>query len=137
MDRKTEEHLKTLARKLVEISLDESGRVSAERVGDVLSTLEQHPPCHARNLRPLLKHYLAYIRRAVARSQARLEYAGQMGESTLEEIRAELAEHYGRAIDIVAKENDELIAGFRVAIGDDVYDASLSGRLHALETSIA
>ena len=134
MDRKTEEHLKDFARKLVEISLDESGRISAERVGDVLNTLEQNPP---RNLRALLKQYLVYIRHELARSQARLEYAGEMSESTIDEIRQELSEHYDRTIEIITKENPELIAGFRVAIGDDVYDASLSGRLHALETAIA
>ncbi len=134
MDRKTEDHLKAFARKLVELSLDESGRVSAERVGDVLSALEQSPPRH---LRALLKQYLVYIRQELARSQAKVEYAGELSESTFNEIRDELSEHYSRSVEIIAKENPELIAGFRVAIGDDVYDASLAGRLQSLETAIA
>lgn len=134
MDRKTQDHLKAFARKLVEISLDADGRVSAERVGDVLTTLEQNPPRH---LRALLKQYLVYIRHELARTQAKLEYAGDISPSTLAEIREELSSHYARSVDILSKENPELIAGFRVAIGDDVYDASLAGRLHALETAIA
>jgi F-type H+-transporting ATPase subunit delta len=134
MDRKTQDHLKAFARKLVEISLDADGRVSAERVGDVLTTLEQNPP---RYLRALLKQYLVYIRHELARSQAKLEYAGDISQSTLAEIQEELSSHYDRSVEVLSKENPELIAGFRVAIGDDVYDASLAGRLHALETAIA
>ncbi|MGE9293025.1 MAG: F0F1 ATP synthase subunit delta [Puniceicoccales bacterium] len=133
MDRKTQDQLKTCAHKLVELSLDETGRVSAERVGGVLTTLEQNPPRH---LRALLKQYLVYIRQELARSQAQVEYAGELPASTLAEIRQELSEHYNRAVDVLPRENESLIAGFRVAIGDDVYDASLAGRLHALETAI-
>ncbi|MEM9227393.1 MAG: F0F1 ATP synthase subunit delta, partial [Verrucomicrobiota bacterium] len=58
---------------------------------------------------------------------------GQLSADTLNEIHDNLKTHYAREIDLITAENPELIAGFRVHIADDVYDASVSGRLHALE----
>ncbi len=121
---------KEFAKKLVAIALDESGRVSAERVGDILEALRQDPP---RQHRAVLKQFLVYLRRELAKSQARVEYAGDITETALKEIEENLSKHYDRKVDVVTWENPDLIAGFRVSIGDDVYDSSIAGRLHSLE----
>jgi len=122
--------VKDFAKKLVGIAYDESGSISAERVGDILVALRQKPPRHHR---AVLKQFLVYLRRELAKGQARVEYAGEISESALQEIEENLTKHYDRKIDLVTWENPELIAGFRVSIGDDVYDSSIAGRLHTLE----
>jgi len=126
--------LKEKARKLVALSLDESGQVSAERVEAVLQALrERRPPAHL----PLLRLYLRAIEREERKSRAYVAYAGEPSQEALERIRSELSARYGRGIDVQASENRELIAGLRVRIADDVYDASVAGRLSLLERKLA
>lgn len=125
---------KDYAKKLVAISLDASGVVSAERVEGVLAVLRENPPRHHRSL---LKQYLTYLRRELAKGQAKVEFAGELTNAVLAEIKDGLSTRYNRGIDVVTQENPKLIAGFRVAIGDDVFDASVAGRLHALELATA
>lgn len=131
---KQEQSVKDYAKKLVTLSLDAQGTVAPERVEAVLTILRENPPRHHRLV---LKHYLTYLRRELAKGQATVEFATALTDAVLAEIKSGLSSRYNRSIDIVTRENPELIAGFRVAIADDVYDASIAGRLHRLELATA
>jgi F-type H+-transporting ATPase subunit delta len=117
-----------LARQLFQLSLAD-GALSAERVTGVLAYVEQHRPP---NPVMVLKAYLQLVTNAVARSQARIEHAGQVSDQILQAISAALAKKYGRALTAVAQPNPALLAGVRVRVGDDVYEASIAGQLAAL-----
>lgn len=124
--------LKKFAKKLAELSL-EDGLVSAEKVDAVLQTLRQHPP---RKPKAVLKHYLYYIKQAANRSRAVVEYAGAIDDASIAAIESHLSHNYNRTITTTTVENADLIAGFRISIGDDIFDASVAGRLNNLAKSV-
>ena len=125
--------LKQFAKKLAELSLQD-GLVSAEKVDAVLATLKTHPP---RKPKAVLKHYLYYIKQAINRSRAVIEYAGKIDDAGSTAIEEYLSANYNRTITTTAVENKDLIAGFRISIGDDIFDASVAGRLQNLANSVS
>ncbi len=122
------------AKKLLALSL-ESGAVSAERVAAVLGALNKSRPAHT--LRPLLRAYLANIRRELARSEARIEHAGPLSSAESDAIAAHFTKALGRKVSPVLSRNDALIGGFRVRVGDDVTDLTASLRLANLAKSLS
>ena len=122
------------AKRLLSVSL-EGGAVSSERVGAVVSSLTKSRPVH--QLRPLLRAYLALIRRELAAGEARIEHAGPLAPAAAEAIAAHFSQVLARPIRPVAKRNDALLAGFRVRVGDDVTDLSAALRLENLAKSLS
>jgi len=109
--------------------------VSSDRVGAVLAALSKSRPAH--QLRPLLRAYLANIRRELARGEARIEHAGPLASSAADAIAAHFSAVLGRAVRPVARRNDALLGGFRVRVGDDVTDLTASLRLANLAKSLS
>ena len=122
------------AKRLLALSL-EGGAVSSDRVGAVLAALAKSRPAHT--LRPLLRAYLANIRRELTRGEARIEHAGPLAQSDAEAIAAHFAKALGRPVRPVARRNDALLAGFRVRVADDVTDLSAALRLANLAKSLS
>ena len=122
------------AKRLLALSL-EGGAVSADLVGAVLAALTKSRPAH--QLRPLLRAYLANIRRELARGEARIEHAGPLAAAEAEAIAAHFSKVLGRTVRPVARRNDALLAGFRVRVGDDVTDLTASLRLANLAKSLS
>ncbi|MFZ9979746.1 MAG: F0F1 ATP synthase subunit delta [Opitutales bacterium] len=122
------------AKRLLALSL-EGGTVSSDRVGAVLAALAKSRPAH--QLRPLLRAYLANIRRELARGEARIEHAGPLSASDADAIAAHFTKLLGRPVRPVARRNDALLAGFRVRVGDDVTDVSASLRLANLAKALS
>ena len=124
----TDKQLVQYAKKLVQISLEE-GRVSDERVNALLQTFAAKPP---RRLKTILKLYLYYLKRELRKSQAVIEYAGGITQERIEAIEKNLSARYGRPITATLSENPELVAGLRVSVADDVFDATVTGNLNNL-----
>ena len=122
------------AKRLLAMSL-EGGVVSADLVGAVLAALTKSRASH--QLRPLLRAYLANIRRELARGAARIEHAGPLSTSDADAISAHFSKVLGRTVRPVARRNDALLAGFRVRVGDDVTDLTASLRLANLAKSLS
>jgi F-type H+-transporting ATPase subunit delta len=120
------------AKKLLALSLQD-GAVSAERVEAVLTALRTHPP---RNAKAILRAYAKLIKRAIAGQTAAVESAVPLDESALKVISQHFSQQYGRPIVAQSSENPSLIAGLRVRIGDDLYDASITGRLERLAAGV-
>ena len=51
-------------------------------------------------------------------------------------IAEKLSQTLGNKIELVIKENKSLIAGFRLKIGDDVYEDSIASRISRLKKSL-
>ena len=117
-----------LAKKLVELS-KEDGVVTEARVSEVLTGLKQ---MKRRNYLIILKTYLVRLRRELALQTAVVSTHNLISDETLEEISAKYSAIYGRPIKAEVEKDDTLIAGVRVRVGDDLYDASLVGRLQRL-----
>lgn len=127
-DKKT----RLFAKSLLRLSLDEE-EVSAERVNAVLQYLETHPP---RNYRAVLREYLRLVQKHTARNEARLEYAGSLPADLTPSIEASLSAHYGRPITAAPVENRDLIAGWRIRVGSDVYDSSILNHLNQMAKAV-
>ena len=122
------------AQRLLALSL-EGGAVSSDRVGAVLAALAKSRPSH--QLRPLLRAYLANVRRELARGEARIEHAGPLSAADADAIAAHFTKALARPVRPVARRNDALLGGFRVRVGDDVNDLTASLRLANLAKSLS
>lgn len=120
------------AKNLVELSR-EDGVVTEGGVGEVLSGLKQ---AKVRHKLVLLKTYLYFIRRAVAEQTAVVATPGALGAETLSAIETNFSKAYNRSITAITKPDASLIAGVRIQIGDDVYDASIAGQLKRLAENV-
>ena len=121
-----------LAKKLVELSKD-AGIVTEAKVGEVVAGLKKTQP---RNYLTVLKAYLAYLKREVALQTAVVSTPGTLSPEALENIAQSFSKQYGRVITATIQNDPSLIAGVRVRVGDDVYDASVIGRLKRLAENV-
>jgi len=129
---KRDKKITQFAKKLVELSKD-NGIVTEAKVTEVLAGLKQTQPRHYSTI---LKTFLSHIRREVALQTAVVYTPTALSDQTLEEIKKQFTQKYNRSIDVITEQDDSLIAGIRVRIGDDVYDASLTGRLKQLAANV-
>ncbi len=130
---KRDKKITQLAKKLVELSHDENGVITEAKVGEVLAGLKQVE--HRHHL-AVLKSFLNYLRREVALQTAVVSTPSALSEAALKEIEAKFTQIYGRRISAQTKEDASLIAGVRVRVGDDVYDASVAGHLQRLAENV-
>ncbi len=121
-----------LARKFYKLSLVD-GVVSPERVAGVLEYVAAHRPA---NPVMVLRAYHRLIAAELARCAAVVEHAGPISDAILQGIAAALTAKYKRPVNAVAKPNPALLAGLRVHLGDDVFEASAAGQLRALAESV-
>ena len=121
-----------LARRLFKLSLVD-GLVSPELVTGVLEYVEKHQPA---NPAMVLKAYHRLIALELAKSRALVEHAGSLGDPVLRSIATVMTQKYHRPIAAVARPNPALLAGLRVRVGDDIYDASVAGQLATLAASL-
>jgi F-type H+-transporting ATPase subunit delta len=98
-----------------------------------LEYVEKHRPA---NSMAVLKAYQRLVSAEVARGQAVVEHAGPIDARALDAIASALATKYGRPVTAVEKRNDQLLAGVRVRIGDDLYESSVAGQLAALAETV-
>ena len=129
---KRDQKITRLAKKLVELSKDD-GVVTNAKVGEVLAGLKQVQ--HRHHL-AVLKTFLNYIRREIALQTAVVSTPGALSDDALKAIEATYSKMYGRPVSAVTQQDTSLIAGVRVRVGDDVYDASVSGRLQRLAENV-
>ena len=129
---KRDQKITRLAKKLVELSKD-NGVVTEAKVGEVLAGLKQVQ--HRHHL-TVLKTFLNYLRREIALQTAVVSTPAALSDEALKAIEATYSKMYGRTVTAVTKQDTSLIAGVRVRVGDDVYDASVAGRLQRLAENV-
>jgi F-type H+-transporting ATPase subunit delta len=129
---KRDKKITQLAKKLVELSKD-NGVVTEAKVGEVLAGLKQ---VKHRDHLTVLKAFLSYLRREVALQTAVVSTPASLSADAIKDIEAYFTNIYGRSISAVTQQDTSLIAGVRVRVGDDVYDASISGRLQRLAENV-
>lgn len=122
-----------LAKKLVELSKEANGVVTQSKVGEVLAGLKE---VTVRRYLLVLKTYLYYLRREIALQTAVVSTPGALSPESLGAIAAKFTAQYGRPIAAQTRIDPSLIAGVRVRVGDDVYDASVAGRLKRFAESV-
>ena len=129
---KRDKKIAQLARKLVELS-KEGGVVTEPKVNEVLAGLKQVQ--HRRYL-TVLNTFLTYIRREIALQTAVVSTPLTLSEDSLKAIEAHFIKLYDRPIKAITQTDTSLVAGVRVRVGDDIYDASVAGRLQRLAENV-
>ncbi|ADE55126.1 F0F1 ATP synthase subunit delta [Coraliomargarita akajimensis] len=127
-----DQKINQFAKKLVELS-KEDGLIAEAKVQEVLAALKQSS---VRYPARTLKAYLRLIRRALAEQTAVVATPGALSADALTAIEANFSKLYDRPIQAVTETDTSLIAGVRVRVGDDLYDASVAGRLERLAQSV-
>jgi F-type H+-transporting ATPase subunit delta len=67
---------------------------------------------------------------------ATVETAFKLSTAELSEIQALLEKKYGRSVKATPVLNEALIGGVRISVGDEVIDASVSGKLSTMATAL-
>ena len=129
---KRDQNITKLAKKLLELSKD-NGVVTESKVGEVLAGFQQVQ--HRRHL-TILKTFLNYLRREVALQTAVVSTPTGLSDDAMRAIEAQFSKLYNRPINAVTQPDTSLIAGVRLRVGDDVYDASVAGCLQRLAESV-
>ena len=130
---KRDQKITRLAKKLVELSKD-NGVVTEAKVTEVLAGLKQVQ--HRHHL-TVIKTFLSYLRREIALQTAVVMTPGALSDDALKAIEATYSKMYDRPVSAVIQQETALIAGVRVRVGDDVYDASVAGRLQRLAENVS
>lgn len=129
---KSSKQAKEYAKQLLRISMDGT-ELSPERASAVLHALEASPPRH---YLAVLRAYLKLVQREMARSTALVYHAGEIEDASVAQIERQLSQAYGRTIQAVKRQDDDLIAGLRVEVDCDVYEASVASSLQTLQDSL-
>ena len=129
---KRDQKITKLAKKLLELSKD-NGVVTESKLAEVLVAFQQVQ--HRRHLK-VLKTFLNYLRREVALQTAVVSTPTELSDDVLKAIEVQFSKLYNRTVNAVTQPDTSLIAGVRVRVGDDVYDASVAGRLQRLAESV-
>ncbi|MAH26016.1 MAG: hypothetical protein CMI19_03555 [Opitutae bacterium] len=121
-----------VAQLLLNQSIGEKGRIDSEKVSAILNELRENPPS---NHVEILRRFGFLVRRHMSSYQVNLEFKGGDGsEITNSLCKKNLIDE--NANDVQAVDCPSLIAGFRVKIGDDVYEDSIANRLNNVRKAL-
>ena len=122
-----------LVRELVNKSANEHGIIEMPLVKEVLSGLRE---CKPTGHRDILKAYLLEIRKTLRNQLVEVEFGCQPNESLITSLKSKLDTITSHSIDLQVSKNDQLIAGYRVRLVDDVFEDSIQSRLSKLSLSL-
>ena len=124
--------IKSLVRVLLENSSDKDGIIQRGLVEDVLSGLkEAKPPRH----REVLREYLSQVGRAIHKQNIEIELGCNTSDDLVSSIKSKVTQFTQTSFDCKFEHNENLIAGYRIRIVDDVYEDSIRSRLFKLSQS--
>jgi F-type H+-transporting ATPase subunit delta len=122
-----------IAKGLVVLSLNEEGRVEPEKINNILTELKKES---TRRALPILRNFLTLIKQHINTYEGSIEKFDSNVDFTSNLISDNISKARGKKINLVIKENESLVAGFRMRIGDDVYEDSIASRIARLKKSL-
>ncbi len=126
-------NLNNLVRQLVKRSTSEEGIIEQSLVEEVLAGLREIKP--SRYLE-ILKHYLIEIRKSLRVQVVEVELGCQPNELLVSKLRSKIESIGSGSLDLNVTRNDNLVAGYRIRIVDDVFEDSIQSRLAKLSHSL-
>ena len=80
--------------------------------------------------------FRALVNRANGSSDAVVYSAFAMDTAALGELSAALEKRFGRKLNLTVQQDDSLIGGIRVVVGDEVLDTSVKARLEQMKAAL-
>jgi F-type H+-transporting ATPase subunit delta len=105
------------------------GQLDASRVRAVTDALAAEKP---RGYLAILQSFSRLVRLELERRHVVIESAAPLGESEMNNLRADITRTHGADLTFDTAVRPELIGGLRVRVGSDVWDGSVRARLEAL-----
>lgn len=94
----------------------------------VQQVIDQKPRGYLR----LLAYFKRLVQLEIARRTARVESAVDLSPEWQTRLAGNLTQAYGPGLQVSFTHNPALIGGLRIAVGSDVFDGSVQGRLATL-----
>ncbi len=110
------------------------GRLDQGKVRAVLASLVERRPAGSAEI---LQEFHRLVRLNLESHAALVESAEVLGSSERAVIEKNLTDRFGSETTFSYSVNPDLIAGIRVKIGSDVYDASVRERLKRLKAELS
>jgi F-type H+-transporting ATPase subunit delta len=76
------------------------------------------------------------VRLELERRHAIVDSATALDEAHTASLRNDLASRFGNDLTIEFRTNPELLGGLRIQVGSDVWDGTVSNRLHLLQQQL-
>ena len=127
------EKIRSTAKRLLMLSQDEDGRISSQRVQTVLEALRKQPVSH---YLAVLRYYGYLVTRHMRQEHASVESASNLSDQTMQTIQDTLSQYYQRRISAELRPNSDLIAGYRITVGDDLWENNIHAKLEHLRTQV-
>lgn len=122
---------KKLAKRIAQMVSSKGDAVKGE-VAPALDKLIGSRPLSER--RRFIKHFLLCLEREQRARHLLVEHAGPILPEDIASVQSEFASHV-EGVTVETREVPALLGGVRVTLGDNVFDASVAGRLARLSTS--
>lgn len=122
-----------VAKALLLASIDGEGRVDEQKIQEILKELKNQP--RSKSL-PILKNLLSLVRQKIASYEGQVEIASTNIEDISNILSKSLSDTFNYKIDLLASTNNSLLSGFRLRIGDNVYEDSLHQRINRLQKAL-
>jgi len=125
--------INSLVHELIKSSTNDHGVIESSLVEKVISGLREiKPPRHLE----ILKAYLVEIRKSLKHQIVEVEFGCHPNESLESTIKDKLNSlPSSRSVELQVSKNDNLIAGYRIRVVDDVFEDSIQSRLAKLSQS--
>lgn len=128
---KKNKQLKNLVRKLVETSFKD-GRIVESQVTKSIKILKSLPTPQA--IRALLE-YLTEFKRNIRQYTIYIETVNPLTVIQLREIK-KIVEKKHKITKVVTQINPEILGGFKLRIGDEIWDESVLGKVELMKETI-
>ena len=122
-----------VAKALLLASIDGEGRVDQQKIQEILKELKNLP--RSKTL-PVLKNLFSLVRQKIASYEGQVEIASTNLEDISNILSKNLTDTFNYKIDLLASTNNSLLSGFRLRIGDNVYEDSLLQRINRLQKAL-
>jgi F-type H+-transporting ATPase subunit delta len=129
---KIDRHARQSAKKYFRACLLPDGMLDEAAVRELMHLLVTRKP---RNYLAILSRLQRLVEMAMEERTVRLESATPLPDQGAS-IFASLQDRFGPAYATVYNENPALLGGLRIRRGSNIWDGSLSGRLHRLEQAL-
>jgi F0F1-type ATP synthase delta subunit len=122
------------AKVLLNESLDTEGKVDKSKVVEILNELKI--VSRSRTI-SILKIFLSLVSRKINTYEAKLNLAYADEDLIAKSIKNKHNDSNNSSIDIISTQDESLISGFRLRVGDDVYEDSILNRINRLKKSLS
>jgi F-type H+-transporting ATPase subunit delta len=86
--------------------------------------------------RVFLKDFRKEVERQLRARTLVIESASELPENVVESVREQFQKNHEKTLQVTTRVNPSLIAGIKVQLGDDIYDATVANQLLSLSKSL-